>query len=141
MAGLMKMPADKMEETMAITVDVAKDPSKIKSKFIMNFTKRQTFCFSLAVIFGLPAYFLMRNVIGTDGAALLMMAVMLPFFFVAMYEKDGIPAEKYLMQMIRMKYIRPGIRRYSSCNIYEKLKHRKELEREVERLEEKKKHR
>ena len=126
---------------MAITVDVAKDPSRIKSKFILNFTKRQTFCFTLAALTGIPAYFFLRKVIGTDGAALLMMAVMLPFFFVAMYEKDGVPAEKYLMQMIRMKYIRPGIRRYSSCNIYEKLRHRKELEREVERLEEKKKRR
>ena len=76
---------------------------------------------------------------GTDGAALLMMAVMLPFFFVAMYEKDGVPAEKYVMQMIRMKFVRPGIRRYRAENIYERLKRREMMEREVKRLEEKKK--
>ena len=124
---------------MAITVDVAKDPSRIKSKFILNFTKRQTFCFTLAALCGVPTYFLLRRVVGTDGAALLMMAVMLPFFFVAMYEKDGVPAEKYVMQMIRMKFVRPGIRRYRAENIYERLKRREMMEREVKRLEEKKK--
>ena len=124
---------------MSISVDVAKDPSKIKSRFFLNFTKRQTFCFSLAVLFGLPTYFFTKAAVGTDGAALLMMAVMLPFFFIAMYEKDGIPAEKYLLQMIKMKFIRPGIRRYRAENLYERLKRREMIEMEVKRLEEKKK--
>ena len=62
---------------------------------------------------------------------------MLPFFFIAMYEKDGVPAEKYLKQVIEMKFIRPGIRRYKVENLYEQLRERENMEKEVEALESK----
>ena len=88
---------------------------------------------------GVPFYLLTRKVIGTDVAALLMVAVMLPFFFIAMYEKDGVPAEKYLKQVIEMKFIRPGIRRYKVENLYEQLRERENMEKEVEALEAKQK--
>ena len=120
---------------MAIAVDVAKDPKAIKSKFIGNFTKRQAVCFGIAVIVGIPFYFMSKNYLGTDIAALMMVAVMLPFFFLAMYEKDGMPAEKYAKQVIEMKFIRPGIRRYKVENLYEQLRRREKMEKEVEALE------
>jgi len=66
-------------------------------------------------------------------------AVMLPFFFIAMYEKDGVPAEQYLKQVIEMKFIRPGIRRYKVENLYEQLRERESMEKEVEALERKQK--
>ena len=44
---------------------------------------------------------------------------MLPFFFLAMYEKDGMPLEKVLMNMITVKYKRPHVRRYETVNLYE----------------------
>ena len=59
---------------MAIAVDVAKDPKAIKSKFIGNFTKRQVICFGAAAVVGVPFYLLTRKVIGTDVAALMMVA-------------------------------------------------------------------
>ncbi|MBQ7587493.1 MAG: PrgI family protein [Lachnospiraceae bacterium] len=120
---------------MAISVDVAKDPSAIKVKFLGNFTKRQIICFSAAAVTGVPFYLMTRKVIGTDVAAIMMVAVMLPFFFVAMYEKDGVPAEQYLWQIITMKFLRPGIRRYKAGNLYEQLKEREKMEKEVEALE------
>ena len=68
--------------------------SKIKTKLALNLTKRQIICFSLAGICGVPVYLLTKAGLGTDVAATLMIIVMLPFFFFAMYEKDGFPAEK-----------------------------------------------
>lgn len=126
---------------MAISVDVAKDPKDIKPKFVGNFTKRQAVCFGAAALAGVPFYLLARGAVGTDMAALCMVAVMLPFFFIAMYEKDGMPAEQYLSQIIRMKIVRPGIRRYRVENLYEKLKEREGKEKEVEALERKKRKR
>lgn len=123
---------------MAIAVDVAKDPKAIKPKFIGNFTKRQAVCFGMAALAGIPFYLLARKAIGTDMAALLMVAAMLPFFFVAMYEKDGMPAEEYVRQIIRMKFARPGIRRYQAENLYMQLKERERMEKEVEALERRK---
>ena len=122
---------------MAIAVDVAKDPGAIKSKFIGNFTKRQVICFGAAAVVGVPLYLLTRKYTGTDVAALLMMAAMLPFFFIAMYEKDGQPAEKYLRDIIEMRFIRPGIRRYRVENIYGRLKEREIVEMEGKALESK----
>jgi len=120
---------------MAISVDVAKDPGAIKQKFIGSFTRRQFFCFSAAAVVGVPFYLLTRKSFGTDTSALMMVAVMLPFFFLGIYEKDGVPAEKYLMQMIEMKMVRPGIRRYEVVNLYEQLRKREKMKREVETLE------
>lgn len=75
-------------------VPVPKDLSKVKTKVALNLTKRQIICFSLAGVCGVPVYFLTKNSLGTDVAATLMVIAMLPFFFLAMYEKDGFPAEK-----------------------------------------------
>ncbi len=122
---------------MAISVDVAKDPKDIKPKFIGFLTKRQVICFSIAAICGLPFYFFSRKFVSTDIAVLLMIAVMLPFFFIAMYEKEGVPAEVYLMQVITMKLLRPGIRRYKAESLYEQLMIKQEIEKEVEALERK----
>lgn len=78
---------------MAIFVQVPKDLSGIKTKVALNLTKRQIICFSGAAVAGIPLYFLTKGLIGTSAASLLMMGAMLPFFFFAMYEKNGFPAE------------------------------------------------
>lgn len=78
-----------------------------------------------------------KNVLGTSGSALLMVAIMLPFFFFAMYERDGFPAEKVLKFMMRQKFLTPGIRPYKSENLYAKLEEQERIRREVKYLEEK----
>ena len=122
---------------MAISVPVSKDLSGIKTKVALNLTKRQIICFSGAAITGVPIYFLTKGVLGTSAASLLMVGIMLPFFFVAMYEKDGFPAEKILYFMIRQKILTPGIRPYKSENLYEQLEERERIKKEVRYLEEK----
>lgn len=125
------------EQTMAISVPVPKDLSGIKTKVALNLTKRQIICFSGAAITGVPLYFLTKGVLGTQAAALIMVGVMLPFFFLAMYERDGFPAEKLLYFMIRQKMLTPGIRPYKSENLYEQLEEGEKIKKEVRYLEEK----
>ena len=122
---------------MAISVPVPKDLSGIKTKVALNLTKRQIICFSGAAIVGVPLYFLAKDVIGTQGAAFIMVGVMLPFFFLAMYTKDGFPAEKMLYFMIRQKFLTQGIRPYKSENLYKQLEEREKIRKEVRYLEEK----
>lgn len=124
-------------DLMAISVAVPKDLSGIKTKVALNLTKRQIICFSGAALTGVPVYFLTKNVLGTSGSALLMVAIMLPFFFFAMYERDGFPAEKVLRFMLRQKFLTPGIRPYKSENLYAKLEEQERIRREVKYLEEK----
>ena len=122
---------------MAISVPVPKDLSGIKTKVALNLTKRQIICFSGAALVGVPLYFLTKGVLGTQGAALIMVGTMLPFFFLAMYEKDGFPAEKILYFMLRQKILTPGIRPYKSENLYKQLEERERIRKEVRSLEEK----
>ena len=124
---------------MAISVPVPKDLSGIKTKVALNLTKRQIICFSGAALAGVPLYFLTKNVIGTQGAAFLMVGAMLPFFFLAMYTKDGFPAEKIVYFMIRQRFLVPGIRPYRSENLYKQLEEREKIRKEVRYLENKEK--
>ena len=64
---------------MAISVQVPKDLSGIKTKVALNLTKRQIICFSGAAVAGIPLYFLTKGLIGTSAASLLMMGAMLEF--------------------------------------------------------------
>ena len=49
-----------------------------------------------------------------------MCLLMLTAFLFAMYEKDGLPLEKVLKNMITVKFIRPPVRKYQMENLYEK---------------------
>lgn len=99
-------------------VPVPKDLSKIKTKLAFNLTKRQLVCFSSAAAVGLPAYLFSRGSIGNSAAMFLMIGLMLPFFFLAMYERDGLPLEKVARNIIRAKFLRSGPRPYKTENLY-----------------------
>ena len=99
-------------------VNVPNDLSKIKTKIAFNLTKRQLICFGIGAAIGVPTYLLTRGAIGNTGALFVMLGIMLPAFLMAMYEKDGLPFEKVLRNMINTKFLRPGIRPYRTQNIY-----------------------
>jgi hypothetical protein len=99
-------------------VNIPNDLSRIKTKVALNLTKRQLLCFAAAAAIGVPAYLFTRSAIGNTGAMILMIALMLPFFFFAMYERDGLPAEKVARNIIRVFITRPGKRPYKTENIY-----------------------
>lgn len=124
---------------MAISVAVPKDLSGIKTKVALNLTKRQIICFSGAAAVGLPFYFMTKGVLGTEISTMVMVALMLPFFFLAMYEKNGFPAEKLVYFIIRQKFLTPGIRPYRSENLYRTLEEKEKLRKELYRLEKKEK--
>ena len=99
-------------------VNVPNDLSKIKSKIAFNLTKRQLLCFGAAAIVGIPAYLLTRSLLGNTGAMLLMIVLMLPAFLLAMYERDGLPAEKVVRNIFHARFLEPGIRPYKTENFY-----------------------
>ena len=96
---------------------VPKDLTKVKTKVALGLTKRQLICFSIAGAVGIPVYLLTRGTLGGSGALLIMIGLMLPFFFLAMYEKDGLPAEKLLKNYLRAR-LWPGTRPYKTDNLY-----------------------
>lgn len=100
-------------------VPVPKDLNKVKTKIAFNLTKRQLICFGVAAAVGIPVYLLTRGAMGNEGAVLLMIVLMFPMFFFAMYERDGQPAEKVLRNIIRSRFAWPAKRPYRTDNLYE----------------------
>ena len=99
-------------------VPVPKDLSKVKTKVAFNLTKRQIVCFAAALLFGLPLFFLLKDSTGTSLASMAMIAVMLPCFLFAMYEKHGQPLEVVVKNIIQTKFIAPKERPYRTDNFY-----------------------
>lgn len=91
-------------------VPIPKDLNKVQTKIAFNLTKRQLIGFSLAGLIGLPVYLGMKQQLPTDAAVLVMLAVTLPVFFVTLYEKDGLPFEKYFKYVYLHKFYQPAKR-------------------------------
>ncbi len=90
-------------------IPIQKDFSEVKEKVAFGLTKRQVICFGLAAAVGVPSYIFMKKVLATDIAGLLMIVLMVPFFLMAMYQKNGQPLEEILRNIIKEKR-RPTIR-------------------------------
>ena len=119
---------------MAAYISVPRDLSKVKSKIFFNLTKRQLICFSIAAAVGVPLFFLVKRGGNVSLAALTMIGVMLPFFFLAMYEKDGMPLEVILDHFFEAKVRRPKERPYVTNNYYSVLIRQYEAEKEVDEI-------
>ena len=112
-------------------VPVPKDLTSVKTKFLFNLTKRQLVCFSGGALLGVPLFFVLKPHIGTSTAALLMVFVMLPFFLLAMFERNGQPLEKVARNMANVLFLRPKRRPYMTNNFYTALERQDKLDREV----------
>lgn len=91
-------------------------------------------CFGAAALIGVPIFFLVKATGNVSLAALSMMIVMLPLFFLAMYEKDSQPLEVVVEHFIQTKFVRPKVRPYQTDNYYDALMRQYKLEKEVERI-------
>jgi len=115
-------------------ISVPRDLTKVKSKVMFNLTKRQLICFGAAALIGVPSFFLIKEVSKVNTAVMGMMIIMMPFFFLAMYEKNGQPLEVILSHMIQAIFIRPKIRPYKTDNYYAALERQATAEKEVREI-------
>lgn len=115
-------------------VPVPKDLNAVKTKVMFNLTKRQLICFGSGAAVGVPLFFLLKNSLSTSAAAICMIAAMLPFFLLAMYEKNGQPLEKIIRNIVQVCFIRPKQRPYEVNNFYAVLERQDTLDKEVKRI-------
>ena len=97
-------------------VTITKDLTQVKSKVVFGLTRRQLLFFALAALVAVPIYFLTRRSLGTDIALMLLIVTALPFFFLALYEKNGQPPEKLLRNYLRVRVFTRGERPYQTQN-------------------------
>ena len=115
-------------------ISVPRDLTKVKSKVMFNLTKRQLICFGAAALIGVPSFFLLKSIGSTSMAAMGMMVIMMPLFFLAMYEKNGQPLEVFMSHFIQANFTRPKIRPYQTDNYYAALMREIQAQKEVEEI-------
>ena len=77
---------------------------------------------------------MIRQIGPTSTAAIGMMIIMMPFFFLAMYEKNGRPLEVILGHMIEVMFIRPKERPYRTNNNYTALQRYAQANEEIQNI-------
>ncbi len=115
-------------------ISVPRDLTKVKSKVMFNLTKRQLICFSVAALIGVPSFFLIKSVASLSMAALCMIIIMMPFFFMALYEKNGQHLEVILKHFIEATFIRPKQRPYKTNNYYSALERQADAEKKIQAI-------
>ncbi len=119
---------------MAAYIPVPRDLTRVKTKAFFNLTKRQLVCFGTAALIGVPLFFWIKSFGNVSLATMVMIIVMLPLFFLAMYEKDGQPLEVIAGHFIQAKFVRPKVRTFQTDNYYDVLMRQYQLEKEVEKI-------
>ncbi len=112
-------------------VPIPKDLSNVKTKIMLNLTKRQLICFTFAALCGVPIFFATKDFLGSSNAVLIMMTAMFPFFMFAMYERNGQPLEVILKNYIEVNFKQPKQRPYMTDNFYNVLEKQHQLNKEV----------
>lgn len=115
-------------------ISVPRDLTKVKSKVMFNLTKRQLICFGLAALVGVPSFFLLKLICSISTSVMIMMVIMMPFFFLAMYERHGQPLEVFMKHFIEAIFVRPKVRPYKTDNYYAALIRQAKAEEEVEKI-------
>lgn len=115
-------------------VPVPKDLNAVKTKVMLNLTKRQLICFSSGAADRRSAVLSSERRLATSAAAYLHVIAMLPFFLLAMYEKNGQPLEKIIRNIVQVCFIRPKQRPYETNNFYAVLERQDSLDKEVKRI-------
>lgn len=117
---------------MAFYVSVPRDLSRVKTKVFFNLTKRQIICFGLAACIGIPVFFLLKDKAGTSIASMAMIFTMLPLFFMAMHEKNGMPVEELIRLFYESRIRRPKQRPYKTDNYYTAMEREEKARKEID---------
>ena len=104
-----------MKHTNELYIPVPVDIDAVKSKFLFGLTLRQIVCFGIGIGLGLMVYFICKGLLGDSIAGILMMFIMLPAFFFAVYEQHGEPLEVIIRRIWKAQK-KPQIRPYRTEN-------------------------
>ena len=117
---------------MAKYIRVPKDINSIREKFILNLTKRQAVCFLIGACCGLPVYFLTKG-LGITAAVFLMGLAASPAILFGLFEKNGLPLEKYIRLMLHF-WRTDKLRVYKTESAFREIEKRIEYQRLMQRL-------
>ncbi len=105
---------------MAIEMEIPKDITKYKKKFIGPLSFRQCVTLVPAVLLDYGAYGLMKSLeVSSDTMMPIMIFILLPFLAFGWIELYGLPLEKFLKVAFISGFIAPQKRLYKTKNLYQ----------------------
>ncbi len=104
-----------------IEIEIPKDMNKYEAKLFGPFTTRQTICFVLACICGIPTFLFLRDKVVTDVASIITMLVFIPFILVGWIKPYGMNFEDFARTAFISNFLAPAKRKYVTINQFELL--------------------
>lgn len=105
---------------MAIEMEIPKDITKTKKKFVGPLSFRQCIMVVPAVLLDWGAYKVMKGLeVSSDTMLPIMLLIMLPFLAFGWIELYGLPLEKFLAVSFKSTVLSPQKRLYKTHNYYQ----------------------
>lgn len=104
-----------------IEIEIPKDISKIESKMIWIFTKRQLIALIAGLAVCIPAYMGIGKLIPSDNSAKIFIIIILalPFIAFGWIKPYEMPFEQFIISIFRSLVVATKVRKYSTNNLYE----------------------
>lgn len=104
-----------------IEIEIPKDMNKYEAKLFGPFTTRQTICFVIACVLGIPTFLFLRERVVTDVASIVTMIVFIPFILVGWIKPYGMHFEDFARSAFISNFLAPNKRKYVTINQFELL--------------------
>ena len=100
-----------------LEIEMPKDLKTVEAKIIGPFTARQIICFIIACSYGIPLFAKLNGDI-TFKIIVTLLAV-IPVLLCGWFKIQGLPFEKFLVIIIRNKFLKPKKRKYKVKNSFD----------------------
>lgn len=101
-----------------IEIQIPKEITDYKEKFLFGLTVRQLFSAVVALAICVPLYIFGKDYLGEDIVSWLIILVAIPVFAFGFFKYDGMPFEKFLALLYRQKWVEPQKRKYEELPVF-----------------------
>lgn len=99
-----------------ISVEINRDIQQYKSKVILNFSLREFISIVIALIFVIPFHFFIGKHIPKELTSWVEILIVAPVLLTGFFQYNGMPFERYVMQIIKSEFLYPKVRKYVSTD-------------------------
>jgi len=100
-------------------VQIPKDIQKYETKWIGPFNGRQCVCLIIALVIGIPLYFLVSSFLGSQAGIIAVIPVIILIFPFGWIKPYGLNFEQFLRIALVSNFIAPKNRLYKTKSLYE----------------------
>ena len=101
-----------------IEIQIPKEITEYKEKFLFGLTVRQLVSAVVALAICVPLFIFGKDYLGEDMVGWIIILVAIPVFAFGFFKYDGMPFEKFLAILYRQKWVEPQKRKYEELPVF-----------------------